>query len=667
MAEDKGSDLDVFEGLTKKKKAAASVPGSQPIPSGPATMRGGLTPAPPASKPLPPPRSSSAAPSSLPKPAPPPSKKRNSDLGGPVSAAPSLPVPSVPSPSLPRPAPPPRRSGASPSSTPPPATRDSESPEIETLGAAAIVDEVSVSPEVAAEVAPADLDWDEEEESTNVFDRSTSDLFHDLVGKPRVFDEPDDTSKRDVGKAAALLAASGRAAASVPAAPVPSHHMPASRSAPPPMSMDPEPMPRIPAPAPVPREIADAIRQPAASVPAARGQHPSWGPQNTVPAAASTPSRAGITTLILGIVAVAVLGVAGFFYLRSSAAATVVINVTHRGKPVEAASIFIDGQKKCDFSPCKLELKPGNVNVRVVSGPLAGAETLQVEGGKDLNVDIKLGQSSEPPLPETASTTAPTAEPAKPAAMKLASTMKDVTIKVFVNGEEKGKLPLELKDLEAGPITLRFEGGEKFGKVEKTVDLKPGETFELADVQLPLLKVEVTFVLKTRGAKVVLLKDGKEEGELTFRGTRVSKQLDTTFKWTLRATLKGYTDVEQTIDFDGAGEKKTVDVELQKAPVEPATPPPPIVNTATPVEPPPPKDPPPPVDSGIINANSIPPSHVIIDGVPRGTTPVGGIKVSAGSHTVVFKHKELGTKSVTVTVGAGQTKTASVKFKKPDE
>ena len=53
---------------------------------------------------------------------------------------------------------------------------------------------------------------------------------------------------------------------------------------------------------------------------------------------------------------------------------------------------------------------------------------------------------------------------------------------------------------------------------------------------------------------------------------------------------------------------------------------------------------------------------VIIDGRPHGTAPVTGVKVSPGSHTVVFMHKEYGTKSRTVTVAAGQTATAAVRF-----
>lgn len=65
--------------------------------------------------------------------------------------------------------------------------------------------------------------------------------------------------------------------------------------------------------------------------------------------------------------------------------------------------------------------------------------------------------------------------------------------------------------------------------------------------------------------------------------------------------------------------------------------------------------------SGTLNINSIPVSTIVLDGRPVGATPKVGLKVSAGSHTVVFVN---GTdrKSASVNVGAGQTKTVAVKF-----
>jgi serine/threonine-protein kinase len=47
-----------------------------------------------------------------------------------------------------------------------------------------------------------------------------------------------------------------------------------------------------------------------------------------------------------------------------------------------------------------------------------------------------------------------------------------------------------------------------------------------------------------------------------------------------------------------------------------------------------------------------------------GATPKVEIPLSAGTHTVTFVHPDLGKKSVSVTIKAGQSATASVRFKK---
>ncbi len=63
-----------------------------------------------------------------------------------------------------------------------------------------------------------------------------------------------------------------------------------------------------------------------------------------------------------------------------------------------------------------------------------------------------------------------------------------------------------------------------------------------------------------------------------------------------------------------------------------------------------------------LNINSIPVSMVILDGKPIGSTPKVGLSVPVGSRTVVFVHPVMGKKSTTVTLKAGETKTAAVKF-----
>jgi hypothetical protein len=713
-AEEKGSDLDVFEGLTKKKKQPSTpepVPQSTAVPSAPPTMRGGLVMPPPSSK-MPPPKSVGSA---LPKPKPPPKKSNSTppssldtasieppafdsvpQSGAPQSGiAPSAPPASTPH-SLPMPTPPPKKSRQSESEAPILSIKPGNA-----TVAASIFEEPSGS--ILPGHAVAELDWDDEEESTSVFDRSASDLFGDLARRPR-HDEPDETSRRDVGKAAVLLASAGRQAktiasvpppsAAVPSAVVPS--MPASSlpipsagpmpslpipSAPIPshvpsmaaVSAIPalDPMPRIPAPAPVPRDISAAAMP--TPMPEPRPQHPSWAPNAAPLPPATSPSRVSTPTILLALFAVlaAVAGI--FFYLRSSSAAQVEVAVSHNGNTVENATIYVGGQRLCEFAPCKIKLDPGKHDIRVTSGALSGRQSITVDGGKDVVITIALTTSTDGPPVASSSGPTPAPAPETPPKVVLASGTAGAKIKVFVDGVDKGLLPVTLDQLKAGEVKLRFETGDpkekdKYGKVEKTLTLKPGETVELKDIKLPLLKVKVKFELKTRGAKVTLQADGERESTLGFRGTSSQDTLDTSKRWTVRATLKGYQDFEKTLDFDGAGDELSVEIELQKEEEKPA--PEPVATnpgpgpTPGPTPGPEPPKPAPTGDFGFINANSRPPSKVLIDGKPYGNAPVMGVKVKAGSHSVTFIHPELGTQGTSVTVAAGETKSASVVFKK---
>jgi hypothetical protein len=63
--------------------------------------------------------------------------------------------------------------------------------------------------------------------------------------------------------------------------------------------------------------------------------------------------------------------------------------------------------------------------------------------------------------------------------------------------------------------------------------------------------------------------------------------------------------------------------------------------------------------------NSIPISGVLLDGKPLGRTPVLGVSVAAGPHTVMFVTSDGQRKSVPITIKAGETKTAATKFPSP--
>jgi hypothetical protein len=68
-------------------------------------------------------------------------------------------------------------------------------------------------------------------------------------------------------------------------------------------------------------------------------------------------------------------------------------------------------------------------------------------------------------------------------------------------------------------------------------------------------------------------------------------------------------------------------------------------------------------EKGTLNLSSNPPSNVVLDGKPLGTTPRAGIKVKPGKHHVVFIHPKLGRKSARANVKPGATSNVSVRFR----
>ncbi|HEY3496144.1 MAG TPA: PEGA domain-containing protein, partial [Polyangiaceae bacterium] len=62
-----------------------------------------------------------------------------------------------------------------------------------------------------------------------------------------------------------------------------------------------------------------------------------------------------------------------------------------------------------------------------------------------------------------------------------------------------------------------------------------------------------------------------------------------------------------------------------------------------------------------LSVRSTPPSNVVVDGRPLGSTP-REIAVSPGEHSIVFVHPSKGRKSVRVRATPGKAAVASVEF-----
>jgi hypothetical protein len=657
MPDDKGgSDLDVFEGLGKKPQASESTAAPGHAPDAPATIRGGFgTPSssssgrvlPMPSKP--PVKKSQPSSAALPKPTPPPSKG--------ASAAPAASAPaSNKSVSLPKPKPPPSRGSAS---IPPPGpgsdmgaphvrrNSPSDAPEVMVGNdfSGVFADQDGPGSILPGGVA-ADLDWDDAEESTAVFDRADHDLFENLEARSGRFGA-DDTARRAVASAAALLKQSGGSAAPVVVPPAPA--IPSGLGLP------------IPGPLPIPKE---ATPGPAPAPMMGEPRGPAYLP--SIP----PPAHGGASKMpwVLALLAVVALAAAGVVYFRANRTGEVTISATRSGKPLDAAKVYIEGQPRCEFTPCVVEgLTPGKKSIRVTYAGVVAQQEVMIEAGGKHQISVAVDEATGSPL-------AP--EPGKPATLKIAADSNQKGVKVFVDGVDKGPLPLELKDLQPGTIKLRLVGGEGFAVTERTVELKAGETTDLGAITLAMLKVKVTFQLETAGAKVKLIADGdkRDEEELKFgRSKEVVKTLDTSKKWSIEGTKKGFEELKREISFADGKAEQLVKIELSEQGKEPppiATAPSTATGTATATPPPatgtPTVTPPPSGGMATLSVNSVPPSKAIVDGRPVGSTPTT-VQVPAGSHTVVFVHKDLGRKSVTVTVGAGETKVAAVRFKKKEE
>ncbi|UQA54899.1 PEGA domain-containing protein [Polyangium aurulentum] len=700
MADDKGSDLDVFEGLAKKAPRSTA-PGLTPPPPSNASKRtllGGVGPVP-----LPPPPGSAAAPplaptmpsapGSLPPPLTSPPGARISAPLPPPPGAVSTPLPppppatSAPMPSVPLPPPPaaastltpgmplPPPPGASSVPLPPPPGAAVSTPlpvPLPPPPAAAPAGETAKSAPPPGGKAAVDMDWDDEEESTHVFDASKGDP--QVPGGPR----PAAGAPPVSAAAAALLSSSGGAARAVmPSAP--SVQLPAPALPPPaaPAPMGVATTLQSAAPVPLPptshspsttRSEATAVRPRAALV--AEGM-----PQ----AQQSGGSKLGIVFSALALVAVIALAV--FMFLPKKGALKIDIQAKG-GAPVGKAEIFVDGKKECDTTPCVVsELSPGPKTIKVIAPEFAPAQpvTATVEAGKETPVMITVDSAGTP-------ATSPSAAMATVTGLKILAGTPNA--KVFVDGTEKGTLPVELKDLAPGSHKLRFEAGDRYDKLEQTVDVETGKLKDVGPIKLKVLKGQVALELATEGAQVKLVDQKKVERkvpEKEWKNQPVKIELDPNGGWKIVATKKGFDDFSETVNFDDGVAEKTIRISLSEtgkasdtsAAVTGSVSDNSATGSATgsttgstggttaPAggETKAPAAPAPAGGNGTININSIPVSKVVLDGRPLGSTPKVGVSVPAGSHTVIFIHPEKGKQTVTVTVKAGETKTAAVKFK----
>jgi serine/threonine protein kinase len=666
-----GSDLDIFEGLGKKGATARP-------PAPPPSMRATPPPPPPAARPSDAMKKTLlgvTAPTAMPIPAP-----SSAGAPPPPSGLQRTPPPPPGRGSLPQVVAPP------PKSLPPPAPMRSAPPApAPNLHAAA----------TAPNPTPAvDMDWDDEDEATHIFDKTDDQpVVQNAAPLPAAGTPPPAAS---VAKKSTLLGLT----APMQAPPPPSTSQPAPRLTPPPpppqstsfarssggavgfpppptinpvppppvtqqgmgmtmpmpmtppppqhMSAAPNPLMAVPAPMPPPRPLSVPEYQP---------------PPRVMEATALVrppQSRAGLW-VVLGLVGVAVIGVAVFLLMPHTG--RIAINVSDgKNGGVNRLDIFVDGRKTpCETAPCIVDqVSAGTHEVKVLADGYdsVASQSVNVESGKDATASFTLAATS------------------RAAGLRVSGSQAGV--KLFVDDKEIGPLPQEVKDLPPGDHAIKIAGSERYQALDKHVTVEKDKVEDLGTVTLKVLKGKATISLGTAGARVFLV-SGTDRRELPM--LPISVDIDTAKTWSLQATKVGYADYNQAISFDDGQAEKSFVVSLDlKGAASTSNAATQTAVAATPAPAPAPRPTPTPTpapqpaatgggssDEGsseaYLNINSIPPSTCFLDGRSLGSTPKAHITVKPGTHTVKFVNSDQGlSKTISVTVGAGETKPAVAKL-----
>lgn len=476
---------------------------------------------------------------------------------------------------------------------------------------------------------PVDMDWDDEDEKTTIFERANDDAARALL---RSAPPPRGTP--------------------LPPSYAASPTMPPSRIAPPGRV----PNFGAPRPAAMPRAATSPLGQVSAS--------PFTEPRRS----------SGGKFILFAIVSLLFVGLAAasaILFLPKSGA--LVVTVAGPGnKPIDSFQILLNGKDRCQTSPCRISgLEAGTHLVRVVAPGYqqTADQAVKVEGGEDAVVNIALVRASD--------------------GTGLRVVAEGAGLSLQVDGRDVGLLPAEVKDLAPGDHVVKIvDKNERYEPFEKHVAIEADKMLKLE----PKLKVSKGLAVIRAGDNAadarVLLVSGSERRPIPNLPIKIDIATDKPYS--LVASKRGYSDYKQDITFEDGQAEKTFVISLSPSAesTEPAR-----EERETVKEEAPPRAPVVPrargasrrssssqssqsassqseekdtgsdgISNGTLNISSSPPSTVVLDGKPLGSTPRGGISVAPGPHTLLFVHPDFGRKTRSVVVQAGKATSASVNF-----
>ncbi|HTV22441.1 MAG TPA: carboxypeptidase regulatory-like domain-containing protein, partial [Polyangiaceae bacterium] len=317
-------------------------------------------------------------------------------------------------------------------------------------------------------------------------------------------------------------------------------------------------------------------------------------------------------------------------------------------RAVDDVTIFIDGKPLCDVSPCRIKgLTPGVHTLRASAPNLASQaeETVEISAGDEATYNIDLLAVA----PEV-----------RAGGMRMAAAAGPLTL--FVDGKRVGRLPQEVSGLSAGKHWIKLDPEDGGAAIEKSVNILAGE----------IVDIEPTPAKRDKALVTIRLGRGSEGAQVTFDDAFLldfpaELELEPNTVHTLSATKPGYEDLSLDVEVAEGETEKLIEVSMtpleggaRKArpakarPAKPATakPAPTTASTALADN-----------SQGLLNISSTPPSQIILNGRPLGSTPKTGINVPGDSlQTIVFVHPKMGRRRAQKFVPAGKERTVSIRF-----
>ncbi len=307
------------------------------------------------------------------------------------------------------------------------------------------------------------------------------------------------------------------------------------------------------------------------------------------------------------------------------------------GVSVRGLSILVDGKLRCDKSPCLVKELPEGARFIAARAPGYGsteASAIRIEPGESAAYHITLEKNGM--------------------GSGLSIQAAGAGLSVYVDGNSVGSLPRKHFNVSPGSHRVSIRG-QLYENYDLVVNVDEFEPTVIGPLRMTQTKraLQLTPGKGAKHAQIVL--DGRHVPTLP---ATIALALDRPH--TISARRKGYQAYEKTVQLLPGTDPMVMKIALSPATYSERPRPKPVVRHKRPA---PAKA---PVSSSrghsTLNVNAIPMASVVIDGKPMGHTPIMGIRVGPGVHTVVFNHPELGRKVTSVSVNPGATKTVAVRF-----